>query len=76
MNVRLHQIRLNLCRLQPQELDETAVEVPADSTADRHSGTTRGLLFLPHNSSFGVNAALGMKRLQDVQRFVLVLLAE
>lgn len=34
------------------------------------------LLFLHCSGRFGVNAALSIKRLQDVQRFVLVLLAE
>lgn len=43
MNVRPHQIRLNFCRLQLQELDETAIKVAADSAADRHSGPLGGL---------------------------------
>lgn len=85
MNVRLHLIRLNFYRLQLQELDETAFKVVADSTADGHSGTTRGLsktqtggnaAVLPRDSRYGVDAALGTKRLRDVQCFVLVLLAE
>lgn len=55
---------------------DSLLTVKSETTRGHTEAKTENAAVLPRDSRLGVDAALGMKRLQDVQCFVLVLLAE